>query len=364
VDKKTRIIAIIAAVAASILIITSPSGSIVIPKPNASSMGTDSVKVIATNLQEPWALTFGDGKIFLTEKVGRLRVIDNGILVNDSVADFRVADIADAGLLGVTTHPDFENNHMIYIYYTYKEGDKLYNKVLGITESNNKIKDVKVILDKIPGAKFDNGGVIKFGPDKKLYIGTGDATDENSAQDPTSLAGKILRLNDDGSIPSDNPFPNSPVYSLGHRNPQGLAWDDKGILYETEEGPTKNDEINKIEKGKNYGWPNQECSGSTEYVDALRCYNISLEPAGIAYYGVGKLNLTNSLVLASLRGNILYQLSIHNGNITSQKILLDGLGRIREVGIGPDDYLYILTGNTDGQGFPDKKDDKLLRVVK
>jgi glucose/arabinose dehydrogenase len=224
--------------------------------------------------------------------------------------------------------------------------------------------DIKVILDKIPGAKFDNGGVIKFGPDNKLYIGTGDATNENTAQDLTSLAGKILRLNDDGSIPSDNPFPNSPVYSLGHRNPQGLAWDDKGILYETEEGPTKNDELNKIEKGKNYGWPNQECSGSKEYVDALRCYNISLEPAGIAFYGVGKLNLTNSLVLSTLRGNILYQLPIQNGNITSQKILLDGIGRIREVGIGPDDYLYILTGNTDGQGFPDKKDDKLLRVIK
>jgi len=364
VDKKTRILAIIAAIAASILIITSPSGSIVIPKPNTSSTGTDAVQIVATNLQKPWALTFGDGKIFLTEKVGKLRVIDNGILVNESVADFRVADISDAGLLGITTHPDFVKNHMMYVYYTYKEGDKLWNKVLRITESNNKIIDAKVILDKIPGAEFDNGGVIKFGPDKKLYIGTGDATDENAAQDLTSLAGKILRLNDDGSIPSDNPYLNSPVYSLGHRNPQGLAWDDKGNLYETEEGPTKNDEINIIKKDKNYGWPNQECSGSKEYQDALRCYNISVEPAGIAYYGSGKLDFKNSLVLATLRGNILYQLHIPNGNITSQKIILDGLGRIREVGVGPDDYLYILTGNTDGQGFPDKKDDKLLRVVK
>jgi glucose/arabinose dehydrogenase len=363
-DKKTRIIAIIAAIAASILIITSPSGSIVIPKPNTSSTGTDAVQIVATNLQKPWAVTFGDGKIFLTEKVGKLRVIDNGVLVNESVANFRVADIADAGLLGITTHPDFVKNHLIYVYYTYNEGDKLWNKVLRITESNNKIIDAKVILDKIPGAKFDNGGVIKFGPDKKLYIGTGDATDENSAQDPLSLAGKILRLSDDGSIPTDNPFPNSPVYSLGHRNPQGLAWDDQGSLYETEEGPTKNDEMNIIKKGQNYGWPNQECSGSKEYLDSLSCYNISVEPAGITYYGTGKLDLKNSLVMATLRGNILYQLSLHNGNITSQKIILDGLGRIREVSVGPDDYLYILTGNTDGKGFPDKKDDKLLRVIK
>ena len=363
-DKKTRILAIIAAIAASILIITSPSGSIVIPKPNTSSTGTDAVQIIATHLQKPWALTFGDGKIFFTEKVGKLRVVDNGMLVNESVADFRVADISDAGLLGITTHPDFTKNHFIYVYYTYKEGDKLWNKVLRITESSDKIVDAKVILDKIPGAEFDDGGVIKFGPDKKLYIGTGDATDENAAQDLTSLAGKILRLNDDGSIPSDNPIPNSPVYSLGHRDPQGLAWDDQGNLYETEEGPTKNDEINLIKANKNYGWPNQECSGSKEYQSALNCYNISIEPAGIAYYGSGSLDFKNSMILATLRGNILYQLPISNGNVTSQKIILDGLGRIREVGVGPDDYLYILTGNTDGQGFPDKNDDKLLRVVK
>jgi glucose/arabinose dehydrogenase len=364
VDKKTRILAIIAAIAASILIITSPSGSIVIPKPNTSSTGTDAVQIIATHLQKPWALTFGDEKIFFTEKVGKLRVVDNGVLVNESVADFRVADISDAGLLGITTHPDFIKNHFIYVYYTYKEGDKLWNKVLQITESNDKIIDAKIILDKIPGAEFDDGGVIKFGPDKKLYIGTGDATDENAAQDMNSLAGKILRLNDDGSIPSDNPDPKSPVYSLGHRNPQGLAWDDKGNLYETEEGPTKNDEINIIKEGKNYGCPSQECSGSKEYQSALYCYNISIEPAGIAYYGSGSLDFKNSLLLATLRGNILYQLPISNGNVTSQKIILDGLGRIREVGVGPDDYLYILTGNTDGQGFPDKNDDKLLRVVK
>jgi len=363
VDKKTRIFAIAVAVAASILIITSPSGSIVIPKPNTSSSGTDAVKIIATNLQKPWALTFGDGKIFFTEKVGRLRVVDNGTLVNESVADFRVADISDAGLLGVTTHPDFVQNHFMYVYYTYKEGDKLWNKVLRITVSNDKLVDAQVILDKIPGAEFDDGGVIKFGPDKKLYIGTGDATDQNAAQDLTSLAGKILRLNDDGSIPSDNPIPNSPIYSLGHRNPQGLTWDDQGNLYETEEGPTKNDEINLIEKDKNYGWPNQECSGSAEYQSALNCYNVSIQPSGIAYYGSGKLDFKNSLILATLRGNILYQLPISNGNITSQKIILDGLGRIREVGVGPDDYLYILTGNTDGQGFPDSKDDKLLRIV-
>ena len=364
-DKKTRILAIAAAVAVSIIIITSPSNSIVIPKPTASPLGTDAVQIVATNLQKPWSIASGDGKIFFTEKVGRIRVIDNGILVNESVADLRVADITDAGLLGITTHPDYEKNHYIYVYYTYQEGSTLWNKVLRITESNDRIVDAMTILDKIPAAEFDNGGVIKFGPDEKLYVGTGDATDQNLAQNQTSLAGKILRLNDDGTIPQDNPFPNSPVYSLGHRNPQGLTWDEKGNMFETEEGPTRNDEINLIKAGQNYGWPNQECSGSTGFQTALMCYNPSIEPAGIIFYSNGKLALKNSLILATLRGNILYQLTTQqNGTITDQKIILEGIGRIRDVNEGTDGFLYIITSNTDGRGFPDQNDDKLLRIVK
>lgn len=362
-DKKIRIIAIAAAVAASIIIITSPSG-LVIPQPTSSPTGTEAVQVLATNLQKPWSLASTNGKIFFTEKVGKIRVIDNGTLANESVADLNVANITDAGLLGITLHPDFESNHYIYVYYTYQEGTNLWNKVLRITESNDRMVSANTILDKIPGAEFDNGGVIKFGPDKKLYVGTGDATDQSLAQNKTSLAGKILRLDDDGSIPQDNPFPNSPVYSFGHRNPQGLAWDNKGNLYETEEGPTRNDEINLIKAGQNYGWPNQECSGSKGTQASLMCYNPSIEPAGIIYYSSGKLDLKNSLILATLRGNVLYQLPIQNETITAQKIILDGIGRIRDVNEGPDGYLYIITSNTDGRGFPDQNDDKLLRIVK
>ena len=364
-DKKTRILAIAAAVVVSIIIITSPSNSIVIPKPTTSPLGTDAVQVVATNLQKPWYIASSDGKIFFTEKIGRIRVIDNEILVNESVADLRVADMTDAGLLGIALHPDYEKNHYIYVYYTYQEGSNLWNKVLRITESNDRIVDAKTILDKIPAAEFDNGGVIKFGPDRKLYIGIGDATDQSLAQNQTSLAGKILRLNDDGSIPQDNPFPHSPVYSFGHRNPQGLAWDDKGNMYETEEGPTRNDEINLIKAGQNYGWPNQECVGSTESQAALVCYNPSIEPAGITFYSSGKIDLKDSLILATLRGNILYQMiPQQNGTITEQKILLEGVGRIRDVNEGSDGYLYIITSNTDGRGFPDQNDDKLLRIVK
>lgn len=363
-NKRTRIIAIAAAVAVSIIIITSPSNSIIIPPPTSSTNGTDAVQIVATHLQKPWAMAFGDNKIFFTEKVGKIRVVDNGTLSNDSVADLHVADLTDAGLLGITLHPDFEQNHFIYVYYTYQEGNTLWNRISRITESNDKMADEKVILDKIPAAEFDDGGVIKFGPDGKLYIGTGDATDQNSSQNLNSLAGKILRINDDGSIPQDNPFSNSLVYSYGLRNPQGVAWDNKGNLYETDQGPTRNDEINLIKPGKNYGWPNQECSGSSQYEASLACYNPSIGPAGITYYIPGKIDIKPSLILAALIGQGLYQLPIQNGTMLEPKIILDGIGRIRDVQEGPDGFLYLLTSNTDGMGYPDQNDDKLLRIVK
>ena len=362
-NKKIRIVAIIGAVIFSIVILSSPSNPIVIPVPTTNSTGTKYVEIIATNLQKPWAMDFADEQIFFTEKVGKIRVINSGVLLEEPLANLHVVDVTDGGLLGLALHPDFEHNHYLYAFYTYAEENKLWNKVIRITESENKLTDAIVILDKIPGAEFDNGGVIKFGPDEKLYIATGDATNKTAAQDLESLSGKILRLNDDGTTPFDNPFHNL-VFSYGHRNPQGMAWDKSGNLYVTEHGPTKNDEINLVKAGQNFGWPDQECSGDKNFVDPLVCYNPSLEPAGIVFYSSNKLDLGNDLIMATLRGTNLYQLTIDNGIITEQKSILGGAGRIRDVNEGPDGYLYIFTGNTDGRGFPDKTDDKLIRIVK
>ena len=362
-NKKIRILGIIGAVVASIIILNSPSNPIVIPVPTTNSTGTKSVEIIATNLQKPWAMDFADDRIFFTEKVGRIRVIDSGVLIEEPLASLHVEDVTDGGLLGLALHPNFENNHYLYTFYTYAEDNKLWNKVIRITESENKLIDAVVILDKIPGAEFDNGGVIKFGPDGKLYVATGDATDEHAAQDLNSLSGKILRLNDDGTTPPDNPSHNL-IFSYGHRNPQGMAWDKSGNLYVTEHGPTKNDEINLVKAGQNFGWPDQECSGDKNFVNSLVCYNPSLEPAGIVFYSSNKLDLGNDLIMATLRGTNLYKLTIDNGIITAQKSILGGAGRIRDVNEGPDGYLYIFTGNTDGRGFPDKTDDKLIRIVK
>lgn len=363
-DKKIRIIGIIAAVAVSFVILSLPSNPLPIPEPLTSEIGTKSVQVLATNLEKPRSFDFSGDKIFLTEKGGSIRVIDSGVLIDEPLANLRVAEVAEGGLLGIATHPNFEENHFLYVYYTYVEDEELWNKVLRITESDNKLKEANTILDKIPASKFNNGGIIKFGPDMKLYIAVGSGTDHQQAQNIESLAGKILRLNDDGTIPENNPYLDSPVFSYGHRNPQGMTWDNAGNLYVTEIGPSQNDEINLVKPGQNYGWPEQECSGDKKYVDALVCYDPAFEPGGIVYYSSEDLNLHNSLIVASLRASNLYQLEMNEGEIVSQKSILSGLGRLRDVNEGPDGYLYVLTSNTDGKGFPDNTDDKLLRIVK
>jgi len=364
VNKKLRIIGIVGALIASIIIITSPGTPLPFPEPTTTIEGTDSVEVLATNLEKPRAIAFGDERIFVTEKIGRIRIIQDGILLAEPLATLRTANLFDGGLLGITTHPDFSVNHYIYVYYTYEEGGNLWNKILRITESKNKLEDADTIFDKIPGSKFSNGGVIKFGPDEKLYVATGSISDTSYLpQDLESLTGKILRLNDDGSIPNDNPFPNSPVFSYGHRNPQGMTWDKFGNLYVAEFGPTKNDEINLINAGQNYGWPSQECSGG-DFIDPLICYDPSIEPGGIVFYSGNKLELEGFMIMATLRASHLFKLDINEEGMISQKSILSGIGRIRDVIEDPDGNLYIITSNTDGKGFPDSTDDKLLRIVK
>jgi len=240
----------------------------------------------------------------------------------------------------------------------------LWNKILRITESNNKLDAAKTIFDKIPGSAYNNGGVMKFGPDGKLYVGTGYISDSHGPQDIQSLEGKILRLNDDGTIPNDNPFSDSPVFSLGHMNPKGLSWDNEGNLFVTEMGPSKNDEINLVQSGGNYGWPEQECFGNEEFVDPIKCYDPAIEPGGIVFYYGDKIKLENPLVLATLRASHLFNLEIDEGEVKHQTSILSGMGRIRDVAVGPDGYLYLITSNTDGKGFPDAMDDKLLRIMK
>ena len=361
-DKKIQIGVIAIAVVFSVLVLTSPTDPIPLPVPTSNSEN-DFVTILAENLDKPRAIAISNDRIFVTEKDGAIRVIQNNTLLESPLATLRSADVFDGGLLGITLHPNFSSNHYMYVFLTYDDGD-LWNKILRITESENKLQNAEIILDKIPGSSFTNGGFLKFGPDEKLYIGTGTVSDASHLpQDLGSLSGKILRLNDDGSIPDDNPFSNSPIYSLGHRNPQGMTWDDDGNMFVAEFGPEKNDEINLILSGKNYGWPEQQCSGNEDFEDAVLCFDPSIEPGGILFYSGDLIDFESPFIMASMRAANLYQLDFEEG-LSSQKSILSGIGRVRDVVQGPDGSLYVITSNTDGKGFPDSMDDKLLRILK
>ena len=363
-DKRIRIAGIVAAIIFAVVIWVSPSNPPPIPEP-MTEYGNEYVQVLATNLEKPWAIGFGGDKIFVTEKTGQVRVIDSGALLDEPLVTLRTADVFGGGLLGIAIHPAFDDNHFIYVYYTYEKDGALWNKILRITELENKLDSAKTIFDNIPGSAYNNGGIMKFGPDGKLYVGTGYISESSHGpQDIQSLEGKILRLNDDGAIPDDNPFSGSPVFSFGHMNTKGLDWDNEGNLFAAEMGPSKNDEINLIQPGRNYGWPEQECAGNEEFVDPINCYDPAIEPGGIVFYYGDKIELENPLVLASLRASHLFNLEIDDEEVKSQISILSGMGRIRDVVVGPDGYLYLITSNTDGKGFPDASDDKLLRIMK
>jgi len=347
----------------------SPSETLVpLPAPvsNLSNLTNSSgVEIIAEGLQAPRSIDISkDGRIFVSEKRGSIRVVDNGTLLTEPVGDIKAENIGDAGLLGLTLHPNFTQNHLFYVYYTYSNSTGLFNKVLMLTESNNRIIDSKTILDGIPSDEYRDGGRIKFGPDGKLYVSTGDASIPELSQDLDSLAGKILRTNEDGTIPQDNPFSNSPVYAYGFRNVQGLAWaPNSGALYSSDQGGAGNDELNLISPGKNYGWPHEECNSSDDdnrYTPPVLCFNPSLEPSGIAFAFSNKLGYQNHLIVATLKGSHLRDIDFDSG---SQNTILVGYGRIIDLVESEDGSIFVLTSNTDGRALPQQGDDKILRLT-
>ena len=332
------------------------------------------VETVAENLKVPWGIAFApDERIFVTERVGTLRVIENGQLNPEPIVILDVGTV-EGGLLGLALDPDFEQTHYLYLYYTYFEFPFTFNKVVRYTENNNALSDELILVDKIPGGPFHDGGRIKFGPDGKLYITTGDAGNANSSQDLNSLSGKILRLNPDGTIPSDNPFADSAVFSYGHRNPQGLDWDPiTGKLVSTEHGPSgergvAHDEINVIEAGKNYGWP--KVIGGEHDPDSidpiLHTGDDTWAPSGAVFYDSNNIpEWENKYFVATLRGNHLrmLDLDVEANKVISSEALFSNYGRLRDASMGPDGNLYILTSNQDGRGSPAKNDDRILRIV-
>ena len=323
------------------------------------------VETISENLSIPWSIDFAnDGRIFFSERTGTLQVIDGD--VQKQILDLNVGG-GEGGMLGIALDPDFESNHYIYIYYTYNELLSTKNKLVRYVESNNSLLEDKILLDDIPGASYHDGGRIKFGPDGKLYITTGDAGDPSLSQRLDSVAGKILRINSDGTIPTDNPFPNSAVYSYGHRNPQGIDWDKSGVLIGTEHGQSAHDEINLIQAGQNYGWPDvigdETQDGMTNPL--LHSGDDTWAPSGGSfYYGDEIPHWNGKYFVASLRGEHLLAIDFDSKyNVVSfEKLFLGEFGRLRDVVSGPNG-LYVLTSNQDGRGTPSYNDDRILLIT-
>lgn len=319
--------------------------------------------VMAENLTVPWDIAFlPDGTMLVTERPGRVVHIER-----DAVYPVDgVEHAGEGGLLGITLHPDFEANRFVYLYQTTAASGGLENRVVRYMYTDAVGTDAftfdRVIIDGIPGASYHDGGRIAFGPDGYLYITTGDAGEPDLAQDTNSLAGKILRVTDTGEVPDENPFQN-PVYSYGHRNPQGLAWDNAGRLFSTEHGRSGirsgYDEINQIEMGANYGWPESEgdtvregTTGPLRHSGAFTTW----APASARFH-------SGSLFFGGLRGEALYEAVLEGEAVTEVRTHLEGeYGRIRTVTVGPDGALYITTSNRDGRGRPEAGDDRIIRL--
>ncbi|MEP6994461.1 MAG: PQQ-dependent sugar dehydrogenase [Acidobacteriota bacterium] len=336
------------------------------------------VETFVAGLEVPWSMAFtSPERLLVTERPGRVRVVRKGVLQSRPLAV--IADIearGESGLMGLTLAPDYARSRLLYLAYAYDAFDGLKVRIARYRDDGEGLSGRTVILEGIPGAQYHAGCRLRFGPDGKLYVTTGDSTEGDIAQDLKSLGGKTLRVNPDGTIPADNPFPGSPVYSLGHRNSQGLDWDPvSGLELQTEHGPSGfdgpggGDEVNIVEAGKNYGWPlihhRQSRAG---LVSPLLEYTPAVAPSG-ACFSRGALlpSFQGDFFFATLKGERLIRVRLDakdRRRVAETEELFSGVyGRLRDVAPGPDGALYVATSNRDGRGRARAGDDRILRVV-
>jgi len=344
------------------------------------------VETVAANLEIVWSIVFApDGRMFFTERPGRVRVIENGKL--RAVPFFTVPDVelsGESGLMGMTLHPKFAENHFVYLAYAYRDASKNQTvRVARYRETGETLVDAKTIIEAIPASRYHSGTRLKFGADGKLYITTGDATKQTLAQKLDSINGKTLRLNDDGTIPNDNPFlgqkgARGEIWTYGHRNAQGMDFHpETGLMFQTEHGPsiidgvslfkrTGGDEVNIVEKGKNYGWAKISHNSKREGMETpIIEYSPAVAPAsGMFYRGNLFPEFKNNFFFGALKGEAIIRLVLDGRRIVSQdKLLEKQMGRIREIAEAADGSIYFSTSNRDGRGDPTKEDDRILRIV-
>ena len=314
------------------------------------------IGTIATGLVAPWGIAFlPDGTALVTErdttkviaiKAGSVRTV--GRLGGAQPQ-------GEAGALGLAVSPTYEKDSLVFAYFT----SPVDNRVVKMTFDGSKLGPPKVVLDGIPSGFIHDGGRLEFGPDGYLYVSTGETGEEELAQDASSLGGKILRITPDGEPAPGNPVKNSPVWTMGHRNVQGLAFDDRERLWASEFGANTWDELNLVEKARNYGWPLVEGRGDlAEYRNPFAQWRTAeASPSGLAY-------LEGSLWMASLRGQRLWQIELDGAGIGKpQDYFVGDYGRLRTVVAAPDGNLWVSTSNKDGRGNPGPQDDQILEIA-
>jgi glucose/arabinose dehydrogenase len=314
---------------------------------------------VVTGLDAPWDLVIAaEGRLLVSERdTGRLLEVD----ADGTTTELRTFDVdatGEGGLLGLAVDPD--DDTVVYAYLTTARDNRVVRFGLDDDEAP------EPIVTDIPKAGNHNGGRIAFGPDGMLHVATGDAAEPARSADPSSTAGKILRVTPDGEVPEDNPEPGSPVFSLGHRNVQGLAWDADGTLWAAELGPDVDDEINRIEPGADHGWPEVTgAPGDARYVDAA----FVAQPPAASWSGAVVLHdgaipqWEGDLFVAALRGQRLWRFELEDGAIIDhEELLVEEFGRLRTAVVGPDGSLWVLTNNRDGRGSPIDGDDRVLRL--
>ena len=344
-----------------------------------TSAGRLRIETLASGLDTPWDLTWGpDDAIWVTERKGIISRVDTNTGRVTQVGKIDVIEVDESGLMGMAFHPDFSAQPYVYVVHSYASSGSIQNRLVRLRFNGVSLGQPMVLLDHIPGAPNHNGSRLAVGPDRYLYVTTGDAENPSLAQQPSSLAGKVLRLTLDGQPAPGNPF-NNAVYSLGHRNAQGIVFNPvTQALYISEHGPADNDEVNLVKKGGNYGWPGVRgfCDGdvwgekrfcrNNEVVEPLVVWTPTIAPSGMDYYNSELIpGWKGSLLFTTLKGSALFRLVLSDDGwrVVEQEILFQGqFGRLRDVLVGSQGEVYLATSNRDGRGTPATDDDRILRI--